>query len=125
MSSGAQQSVTIAVGGGRPQELIDNGLINFDVTETRTNERVPGPGPITYRNTKHNSGSVTLVVDDNAVTRPIFAPIGGEVVTIVHRESSTSTAKTYTVVGTVTITATAEGSITYNLSNEWASAPTS
>ena len=116
MSNGAKQTVTVAVGSGRAVDISDY-LISWGNTNVRTNERTPGPGQITYIDTKHTSGTITFDVRDDPVPRRVLANLAGEVATVT-RQLEGSPVESYQVNPMVTVNAAGAGIVTYTVTGE-------
>ena len=116
MSNGTKQTLTMQLGVTRFDLTAD--LVSFSDTQTRTNERIPGPGQNTYRDTKHRTRTVSFELDDTPATRPLMA-LAGEVATVTYDEEPGVSDTTIVQINPmVTVNAAGGGSVTYSVTGD-------
>lgn len=102
------------------------GFTGFDTTNERTNEQVPGAGPVRFKDTNHSSESISFSVNDNSVTRPLFWEACGRRSFVRWSPEGTAAGSPYTVYESfldVTKTAPARGLLNYEVSGPSVVAP--
>ncbi len=117
MSAGHRATLVYSRDGGTVN-LHEYGLTSFDVSETKSNDRVPGPGPASYRDTGHNEGTVSFTVDDCGPVRQVLAAAAGKRATLAYSADGTTT-RTFTISPSVTLTAAASGSLSWSVTSDW------
>ncbi len=125
MAAGSKVRLTYTRG-THSVELHEYGLTSFDVSETKSNDRVPGPGPASYRDTGHNEGTVSFTVDDCGPVRAALAAGAGKLAALNYAPPSGlgGDVRTYSISPSITLTAAASGSLSWSVTSDWLSEPT-